>query len=321
MSASRRFLLWDHDGVLVDTERLYFEATRDVLGRVGIELSESLYLEHMVAGRTLWRIAGEQGVPDERIAAMRNERNELYRALLRTRPIEIPGVSEVLEELGSRHRMAIITTSRRHDFELIHASRDLVRHFEFVLTVEDYARAKPEPDPYLAGLARFGADAAQALALEDSARGLAAARAAGLDCLIIENEFTASHDFSGAWKMSSSPGQSPTPGPLQIRTRRFPPSGSSADEARTRLLMTRDTHRSRRRARISGPLGAPTGHESVCRPALALRVTPCRGPAHLSGRAHPQHADKRPRSLGVPRLCARHRLRSNPQERGHQPAA
>ena len=204
MITDRPFLLWDHDGVLVDTERLYYEATRDVLGTIGIELSESRYVESMVEGRSLWKIAGEAGLEDERIEALRERRNELYRDFLRTRPIEIPGVSEVLEELGSRHRMAIITTSRRADFELIHASRDLVRHFEFVLTVEDYARAKPEPDPYLTGLARFGAGPAQALALEDSARGLRAAHAAGLDCLIVENEFTSSHDFTGAWGVVDS---------------------------------------------------------------------------------------------------------------------
>lgn len=204
MSPGRPFLLWDHDGVLVDTEPLYFEATRDALAAVGIELPEPLYLEYMAAGRTLWRVAREHGVDEPRIALMRRERDARYRELLRTRPIEIPGVEEVLEELASRHRMAIVTTSRRTDFELIHASRDLVRHFEFVLTVEDYPRAKPEPDPYLAGLARFGADPSQALVLEDSARGLAAACAAGLDCLVIANPFTASHDFSGAWRVVDS---------------------------------------------------------------------------------------------------------------------
>jgi HAD superfamily hydrolase (TIGR01509 family) len=197
----RRFLLWDHDGVLVDTERWYFAATRDALAPLNVELSQQRYLELMAAGRACWDLAREQGVPAARIEVQRAERDARYRELLQTEPIEVAGVREVLAELAPRHRMAVITNSRRRDFDLIHAGRDLLEHFEFVLTIEDYARAKPQPDPYLAGLARFGAPVSEALALEDSARGLASACAAGLDCLVIRSAFTVSQDFSAAWRV------------------------------------------------------------------------------------------------------------------------
>jgi HAD superfamily hydrolase (TIGR01509 family) len=200
----RRFLLWDHDGVLFDTERWYFEATREVLSRLRIELSEARYLEFMAAGRSCWDLARERRVSEAQIGASREERNALYQEFLQSRPIEIPGVPEVLAELAPRCRMAVITNARRRDFDLIHAGRDLLRYFEFVLTIEDYARSKPRPDPYLAGLDRLGASPSDALAIEDSARGLASARAAGLDCLIIRSSFTASQDFSGAWKLVDS---------------------------------------------------------------------------------------------------------------------
>jgi beta-phosphoglucomutase-like phosphatase (HAD superfamily) len=76
--------------------------------------------------------------------------------------------------------------------------------FEFVLTIEDYAQPKPAPDPYLTALHRFGAVAREAVAIEDSARGLRSAMAAGLDCVIVRNAFTASQDFRGAWRMLQS---------------------------------------------------------------------------------------------------------------------
>ncbi len=201
---ARRFLLWDHDGVLVDTERWYFEATRAVLQRLQIGLSEQQYLEFMAAGRSCWDLARESHVSETCIDALRAARDALYQEFLQTKPIEIAGVSEILAELAPRYRMAIITTARRCDFDLIHARRGLLGYFEFVLTVEDYARCKPHPDPYLTGLARFGARCSEALAIEDSSRGLAAARAAGLDCLIIQNAFTAAQDFSGAWRVVDS---------------------------------------------------------------------------------------------------------------------
>src|SRR5262245_7937742 len=151
----RPFLLWDHDGVLVDTERWYFEATREVMRGIGIDLSQETYLRFMATGGSSWDLARAAGHSDARVRELREHRNDIYQEHLRTKDIEIDGVAEVLEELGTRHRMAIVTTARRVDFDTIHGRRDLVRHFEFVLTVEDYPRAKPHPDPYLAGVERF----------------------------------------------------------------------------------------------------------------------------------------------------------------------
>lgn len=199
-----RYLLWDHDGVLVDSERWYFEATRTALARVEVELSREHYLDIMATGRSCWDLARARGVSDREIRDRRAERDAAYQEHLRTKPIEIDGVGDVLTELSPRYRMAIVSSARRRDFDLIHEGRDLLRHFEFVLTIEDYAHAKPHPEPYLAGLARFGGRAREALVLEDSARGLRAARAAGLRCLVVRSPFTASQDFSGAWRVVDS---------------------------------------------------------------------------------------------------------------------
>jgi len=200
----RRYLLWDHDGVLVDTEGWYFEATREALGRLGVELRQDTYLDQMAQGRSCWDLARSRGVPEERIAQHRAHRDSAYQDFLLTKPIEIEGVRQVLAELRVAHRMAIVTSARRVDFDLIHESSGLLESFDFALTIEDYARPKPHPDAYLAALDRFGAPQQEALALEDSARGLEAARRAGLDCLVIRSPFTASQDFGAAWRVVES---------------------------------------------------------------------------------------------------------------------
>ena len=69
---------------------------------------------------------------------------------------------------------------------------------EFVLVRDDYERTKPHPEPYLAGLKRFGATKEETLVVEDSNRGLNSAVAAGIDCAIVHNDFTKTHDFSQA---------------------------------------------------------------------------------------------------------------------------
>ncbi|MAT94909.1 MAG: HAD family hydrolase [Halioglobus sp.] len=192
------YLLFDHDGVLVDTEYWYYEATRRALAPLGITLDRQAYQQIMVQGRAAWELAEQAGIDERRIAAQRRLRNSWYQEFLRTRDIEIDGVRELLGRLATRHRMAVVTTARRVDFELIHRERDLLATMEFVLTREDYRQAKPHPEPYLLALQRLGARPEQALVIEDSERGLRAAVAAGIDCAVVHNDFTAGHDFSTA---------------------------------------------------------------------------------------------------------------------------
>src|SRR5438477_6566993 len=69
-------ILWDNDGVLVETEHLYFQATQQVLGSVGIELSQEQYIElFLVQGRGAWHLAEEHGVAPSDIDRLRQERN------------------------------------------------------------------------------------------------------------------------------------------------------------------------------------------------------------------------------------------------------
>ena len=190
-------ILFDHDGVLVDTEPWYFRAGEQACAEIGLVLEVDRYLAAMQAGRGTWEQARSAGVDEATIDRLRDVRDSRYQEFLRTEEIEIEGVREALLELSPLVRMAIVTTAKGVDFDLIHANRDLVRFMELVLVREDYERAKPHPEPYLTA-ERLGVSRSQALVVEDSARGLAAAVAAGIDCAVVDNEFTRGQDFSGA---------------------------------------------------------------------------------------------------------------------------
>ena len=197
--AQPRYIFWDHDGVLVDTEEWYFQATQRALAEVGVDLQRADYHKFRARGETAWNLARQTGVAEPVIAQHRAHRDTYYQEFLRREDIAIPGVEEVLALLKDRYKMAIVTTSKRTDFDLIHRSRSIVKYMEFVLTVEDYEKEKPSPEPYLSALRRFGAAPAEAIVVEDSEQGLKAARAAGIECIIIRNHFFAdAHDFAGA---------------------------------------------------------------------------------------------------------------------------
>ena len=194
----KKYILFDHDGVLVETEQWYYLANKRALASFGIDLPQDAYLADMANGVSAWDGARNLGISQTEIDRGRELRNRYYQEYLITEDIEIEGVLETLDVLAEEYRMAIITTSKPPDFALIHKKRSILDHMEFHLTREDYEQAKPHPEPYLKGLKRFGATAAETVVVEDSARGLKSALAAGIDCIVVANEFTASHDLSKA---------------------------------------------------------------------------------------------------------------------------
>jgi beta-phosphoglucomutase-like phosphatase (HAD superfamily) len=197
-------ILWDHDGVLVETEPWYYEATRLTLSELGIALHKDEYLKDMACGISAWERAAAAGVPSDEIGRLKGQRNELYQRFLITKDIDIVGVEAILETLSLDYAMAIVTTSKKQDFELIHRERNITKHMAFVLTSGDYRRSKPYPDPYLAALDRFGVTKEEAVVVEDSERGLRAAVAAGIDCVVVRNDFVTEHDLSAATRQIDS---------------------------------------------------------------------------------------------------------------------
>jgi HAD superfamily hydrolase (TIGR01509 family) len=192
-------ILWDNDGVLVDTEGLFFASTRATLGDAGIELSFEQFLDiSMRQGRSTFQLAAARGATENEIAELKRARDVLYTEMLREQTRVLAGIPEALRALHGRTRMAVVTSSQRQHFDVMHANTRLTEFFEFVLAREDFKETKPNPEPYLVALRRLGLDAERCVAIEDSERGLTAARAAGLRCLVIPNDVTRTCNFQGA---------------------------------------------------------------------------------------------------------------------------
>lgn len=198
-------ILWDNDGVLVNTEGLYFQASRKVLHSVGVEFSREQFQEiSLRRGESTFAPAAEAGIGAAEIDRLRLLRDRLYGELLQAQSCVIDGVEEVLQTLHGRVRMGVVTGSRRDQFELAHARSGLTQYMDFVLTREDYEHSKPHPEAYVTAMKRHGLRPSECIVVEDSERGLAAARAAGLSCLVVRSEWTAGSQFPGACKVLES---------------------------------------------------------------------------------------------------------------------
>jgi HAD superfamily hydrolase (TIGR01509 family) len=198
-------IFWDNDGVLVDTEPLYFQATREVLAEAGVVLSREEFIRiSLREGRSAFDLARDQGAAPAALEDMRRERNRRYAEFLAQGIAPLPGVADTLSALHGRCQMAIVTSCLQEHFDLIHRHTNILHYFDFILTREHYRHTKPHPEPYLSALRRSGLSPGQCLVIEDTERGLHAADAAGLACAVIPNELTAAGDFSKACRVLDS---------------------------------------------------------------------------------------------------------------------
>ncbi|MDR3628161.1 MAG: HAD family phosphatase [Ignavibacteriaceae bacterium] len=195
-------IFWDNDGVLVDTEKLYYRANKETFAKMDIDLSEDLYIEYFLK-RSLgtWHLAEAKGFTKEQIAAYHAERDALYSHLLSTEMKVIDGVEAALQKLYGKFKMGIVTSSKRNHFDIIHNKSHLLKYIDFVLASEDYERSKPAPDPYLKAVQLSGFNRKECIAVEDSERGLKAALSAGIGCYVIPTQLTCDSDFTGAEKI------------------------------------------------------------------------------------------------------------------------
>ena len=194
-----KWIFFDNDGILVDTESLYFQANREVLGSIGIDLTPELFLQvSMQQGRSTFVLAAERGIERATLNRLHDIRNTRYAELLSNGVHVMNGVLGVLNELEGQVSMGVVTSCRKLHFDLIHQQTGLLNFFDFIITSEDVQHTKPDPEPYLLALEHSGCAASECLVVEDSERGLAAAQAAGIDCIVIPNQLTINGNFTDA---------------------------------------------------------------------------------------------------------------------------
>lgn len=199
-------IIFDLDGLLVDSEPLAKQAWRMLLDRFGHTLDEATIdatfgLRLQDTARLMQdRFALPLSAPEIMAA-----KNQIFLALVERELHAMPGAPELLRAVQRRPLRHALATSAEPDYvplALQAAGIDLP--FEVVITGADVTRGKPEPDIYLAAARALGLPPENCLALEDSPHGVRSARAAGMRCIAVPNQITARLDLSFAdWVMPS----------------------------------------------------------------------------------------------------------------------
>ncbi len=196
-----RAIIFDFDGVIVDTERIHFQTLQRVLEEEGIPLSWEEYVQTYLAMddknclRTAFAQHGRTVSPemtDELI-----ERKATY--FFSTMPDAVtlfPGVERLIRQTAERFPLAIASGALREEIEFILGKVGLREFFPVVVAAQDVVMGKPHPEAFVTALARLNrlvssrpVRPSECLVIEDSRHGVAAATAAGMRCLAVSNSY------------------------------------------------------------------------------------------------------------------------------------
>ena len=174
-------VLFDMDGLLIDTEAVYIDAYHEAAGRLGVEMPQALC--HAMIGiptRECEAMIQDHFGPAFSVADFQDHFSSSAHRLLDAHVPVKPGAVELLAWLDGRGLpLAIATSSRAVTAERHLGKAGLRGHFKTIATRYDVERAKPHPDVYLEAARRLGVDPTRCIAFEDSNPGLPAAHAAG----------------------------------------------------------------------------------------------------------------------------------------------
>ena len=181
-------ILFDFDGVLLDSEPVHCACWAEVLAPLGVTLTWPFYRDHCIGidDREMLRMMASQASPPadwNLLWAQYPAKKAIFRARMEKNPPFTGGLSALLAELASRYLLAVVSSSSCEEIEPLLAAGGLRSHFQTVVGGNHVQRQKPDPEPYLLAASRLGCKVP--LVLEDSAAGIASGRAAGFEVLPI----------------------------------------------------------------------------------------------------------------------------------------
>lgn len=192
-------LIFDMDGLMIDSERLYFQAERELAARFGREAPDEL-LGRMMGRKGLESMeifVRELGLPlsaEEALAL----RTPLMRRLIAEDLLPMPGLGHIIGTFAGRLKLAVATGASRKLLDIVVDRLGIREKFDLLLPSDGIKAGKPDPEIFLAACAGLSLPPAECVVLEDSENGVLAGKRAGCHVVAVPNEYSRGQDFSTA---------------------------------------------------------------------------------------------------------------------------
>ena len=194
-----RAILFDFNGVIINDEPQHCAAVIETLASYSYSLDQPGYYRDYLGfdDRECFRFTFRRmGLPDDDdlIAEAVERKAAHYERSIRASMVMVPGAADFIRAAAADGiRLGVVSGALRREIELVLGTAGLLPLFETVVAAEDVAACKPDPSGYERGLASFGLAKELVVVIEDSLPGLAAARGAGLRCVMVTTSHPAAH--------------------------------------------------------------------------------------------------------------------------------
>ena len=200
-----RAIVFDCDGVLVDSEPIHLKAFQDVLEGEGIEITRDDYINKYLAlddkscFQTIFKEKGRELSPQQLDSLMKKKAVAYARATKGGNLLVFPGVPEFVMAASQSYPLAVASGALKEEVEQALEAAGIRPYFEAIVTADDVANGKPHPEPYLRALDLLNASgkrptpisARECVVIEDARHGVVAAHAAGMKCAAISTSHPA----------------------------------------------------------------------------------------------------------------------------------
>ena len=191
-------LLFDMDGILVDTEPIMARVVALALADQGLHVTELEYYDNWTKkGKGIADFIKEKNISFD-FDRYRSTRNKIYLESLKTNIPIFDGAKETIAELSKTYKLGLVSSSSRVFVHFILKSTDLEKYFFTIITAEDVEKEKPAPDCFLLAAERLAVEPEECVVIEDAEKGILAAKNAGMKAIAIPNKSTSDNYFSCA---------------------------------------------------------------------------------------------------------------------------
>ncbi len=189
-------VIFDFDGIIVDSEPMHYQAFQRVLEPLGKGFSWEEYCETFIgyddrdAFKTAFKAQGEK-LPSGTLKQLIAEKAEIFQQLIHDDEAKpLPGAIELIKSIPRKLPVALCSGALKEDILPIIGNLGIANAFSVIVTAEDTRKSKPHPAPYKQALKKLGVDnAATVIAIEDTPAGIVSAKGAGLKVLAVTNSY------------------------------------------------------------------------------------------------------------------------------------
>ncbi len=188
-------IIFDLDGVLVDSKKYHQEAWSALGKTINIEVTEDFFIDSFgLPNSRIIPLLLKRSVTDSELSELAEIKETHYRAAIAGNISPLPGVLELLELLKNENWLiALGTSAPAKNVALILRELNIASYFKAISQEGDYTKGKPEPDVFLIAAKKLGSSPNSTIVVEDAVHGVIAAKSAGMKCVAVTTTTTANN--------------------------------------------------------------------------------------------------------------------------------